>query len=116
MEVVSTKTIASELLVQVAGNPGLTKIYNQLLTNAKDSSEIHSIKIGKNLIGKSFADFCTICASLREKKEYIIPLAISRGDQIYVNPVKSKDSVLKEGDRIFAICDDIKGTNFLNRM
>jgi hypothetical protein len=116
VEVVSTKSIASDLLVQVAANPGLTGVYNNLLTNAKDSSEIYSVKLNPKWYGKSFDDICKLCADMRSKTYDILPLAIKRGAKTIVNPSTKSILKLREGDILFAVCDNLKLLNKLNNI
>ncbi|MEI7503790.1 MAG: NAD-binding protein, partial [Paludibacter sp.] len=108
VEVVSTKTIAGDLLVQVAANPGLTEVYMDLLTNAKGSSEIYSIKLSSNWYGLSFEDIFNTCAKMRAQNTDILPLAIKRGLKTIVNPTKNDIGKIEEGDILFAICDNLQ--------
>ena len=116
LDVVSTKTVTTDLIVQVAGNPGLTQIYTDLLTNGKDSNEIYSITLAERWKGKSFADLCTACATLRQNALSILPLAISRGGAVHVNPTSEVIPAIEDGDVLFAVCDSLSNLRQLNRI
>lgn len=105
VEVVSSQYVAQNLLAQAAANPGLTEIYEDLLTFGKNTSEIYSWRIPSKFIGKKINEFFKLIIDLRDKNTYIIPLAISRNKKIYVNPSNSSVNSIEEGDTLFAICD-----------
>jgi len=108
VEVVSVQSVATDLIVQAAGTPGLTRIYEDLLTNGKNSSEIYSTPIGTSWEGKTFADLCETCATLRNDNLNVLPLAVSRGGKMHVNPTSSEIGKLMPGDILFAVCDELK--------
>ena len=105
IEIVSTQRLGQNLLAQVAVTPGLTKIYEDLLTFGHDSNEIYSSPVPKSLVGKPIDDVFFALFKLRQKSVQIIPIAISRQSKILLNPCSSKDGNIEEGDELFAICD-----------
>lgn len=105
VEIVSSQHVAQNLLVQAAVNPGLTKIYEDLLTFGKDTSEIYSCKFPSKFIGKTTNEFYKWLIDLRDKNVSIIPIAISHKERIYVNPSNSDINSIEDGDILFAICD-----------
>lgn len=114
VEVVSSQSVATDLIVQVAGNPGLTQIYSDLLTNGDGSSEIYSIRLEEKWVGKTFGDLCAACARLRAGGADILPLAISRSGKVEVNPSAKTIAALELGDVLFAVCDDLGVLRSLN--
>ena len=56
VEIVSSKLVAQNLLAQVVVTPGLTNVYNDLLTFGENSMEIYGQKVPKQFIGKTFDD------------------------------------------------------------
>jgi len=108
LDVVSAKAVTTDLIVQVAGNPGLTQIYSDLLSNEKDSSEIYSTPLSAKWHGKSFSDLCAMCAASRQTASPVLPLAISRGGKVHVNPSIKQISTLEVNDILFAVCDSLK--------
>jgi TRAP transporter TAXI family solute receptor len=106
VEVVSSKYIIHNFLAQVAANPGLTKIYNDLLTFGVHTNEIYSCKIPSKFIGKKVSEFFKCVIALKNKNVDIIPVAISRKEKIYINPSNSDINCVENGDTLFAICDN----------
>jgi hypothetical protein len=108
VEVVSVQSVATDLIVQAAGTPGLTRIYEDLLTNGKNSSEIYSTPLSAHWSGKTFAALCEEGAALRNNNINVLPLAISRSGAIHVNPSSNEIGKLMPGDVLFAVCDELK--------
>ena len=106
IEIVSTQRLGQNLLAQVAVTPGLTKIYEDLLTFGADTMEIYSRRIPKNLVGKPMDELFMGILGLRRENIRIIPLAISRRQKVVLNPSSAKDGVVEDGDVLFAICDN----------
>lgn len=105
IEIISSKYLAANLLTQVAVTPGLTKIYEDLLTFGKNSNEIYCNKVPAEFVGKTPDEFFRRILELRDKNVHIIPIAISRGGRVYINPAKTDINSLEDGDQFFAICD-----------
>ncbi len=105
VEIVSSEHVAQNLLAQVAVTPGLTKIYNDLLTFGKSNSEMYGCKIPSKFIGKTINEFFKWVINLRDKDFNIVPIAISRKGKIFINPSNSDIKALENDDTFFAICD-----------
>lgn len=105
VEIVSSQHVAQNLLAQVAATPGLTKIYEDLLTFGKNTSEIYSCKFPSKFIGKTVKEYYKWLIDLRDKHINIIPIAISHKGRIYVNPSSFDINSIEDGDILFAICD-----------
>lgn len=105
VEVVSSTYLAQNLMAQVAETPGLTKIYQDLLTFGADSNEIYSSKIPAKFVGKPVGEFFKWAGELKDGGVDIIPIAISRNNKVYVNPTASQLNVIGPDDVFFAICD-----------
>ena len=105
IEIVSSQHVAQNLLSQVAANPGLTRIYEDLLTFGKNTNEIYSHRIQSRFIGKTVDELFKWIIDLRSRNNNIIPIAISRDGKNYINPSGKDISEIKEGDILFAICD-----------
>jgi len=106
IEIVSTQRLGQNLLAQVAVTPGLTKIYEDLLTFGLDTNEIYSSPLPKSLCGKSIDDLFFALFKLRHKNIQIIPIAISRRGKILLNPSSSKNGSIENDDELFVICDN----------
>jgi len=106
VEVVSSDHLGANLLCQAAVTPGVTHVYEDLLTFGKDSSEIYAQVIPVELTGRLFSDVCRCALANRGKKGSVIPVGIKRGDVMCLNPLDSKISTLQQGDTLFVICDN----------
>lgn len=105
IEVVSSEYLTANLLAQVAVTPGLTDIYNDLLTFGKDTNEIYQAKVPEDFFEHTATDLFQSVTELRSKNVCIVPIAISRKDKIYINPLDSKIDKLQREDVLYAICD-----------
>jgi len=105
VEIVSSQHVAQNLLAQVAATPGLTKIYEDLLTFGEGTNEIHSYSLPSKFIGRTVDEFFKWILDLRSKNINIIPIAISRNGENYINPAKNDIKTIENGDILFAICD-----------
>ena len=104
-EVVSNLQIAEHLIAQAAVTPGLTKIYDELLTVSPGSPEIYCAPIPARLHGVSIDDLFVSLVKLRLDDIDIIPVAIDHGGHILVNPSAAAGETVGAGDKIYAMCD-----------
>ncbi|MBN1364739.1 MAG: TAXI family TRAP transporter solute-binding subunit [Syntrophaceae bacterium] len=114
IEIVSSKNIEKNLLAHAAVNPGLIKLFDNLLTFDEKESEIHNYKIPRNFIGKKFSQLVGATLQLRDKGTNVIPVAVYRNGKMYVNPSADQVDILEEGDILFAICDKKEDLQALN--
>ena len=105
IEIVSTQRLGQNLLAQVAVTPGLTKIYDDLLTFGSNTNEIYSSRLPKSFFGRPIDDVFLAILKQRQEGTPIIPIAISRRGKILLNPSSAKNGNVEEGDELFAICD-----------
>lgn len=116
VETVSSKYLGQGLLSQAAVNPGVTSIYEDLLTFGHGTQEIYGIKIPPGLVGKTYLALCQDLLNLAGEGIHIIPIAISRQGQIYINPARHHIEHFEENDILFAICDSIKELHKIERL
>jgi TRAP transporter TAXI family solute receptor len=105
IEIISSQHVAQNFLAQAAVNPGLTEIYEDLLTFGEGTNEIHSYSLPSKFIGRTVDEFFKWILDLRSKNINIIPIAISRNGENYINPSKNDIKTIENGDILFAICD-----------
>ena len=94
------------MITHAAANPGLTSVYRRLLTFEKDNSEIHRAEVPAAFRGKSFTDLVNRSSELRNQNINVIPIAILREEQVFVNPRQNEIGHLRPDDVLFAICDN----------
>jgi TRAP transporter TAXI family solute receptor len=114
LEIVSCNDVGRGLLTQAAVHPGICTVYNQLLEFKKNNSEIHGAKIPKQLAEQGFGFDDLVKLSMARRHEVcVIPIAIQRDGEIYVNPAPARFQKLAETDVMFALCDSAKELNDL---
>ncbi|MBI5416535.1 TAXI family TRAP transporter solute-binding subunit [Candidatus Poribacteria bacterium] len=116
VEIISSQDTGAKLLSQVAVTPGLSKIYNDLLTfdenKTSKSDEIYRLQIPPRLKGHSFKELLKYAANFSHKDINLIPIAYSHEDKIIINP--NDNDKLENGDYYFAIAskqNDLKVFN-----
>jgi hypothetical protein len=105
IEVVSYHEVGRGLLTQAAVNPGIADLYRKLLEVKKDNSEIHRAPVPEPLVDKSFDDLVRLTLEHRLRGGYVIPIAIQRQGELFVNPTPVQIEKLKRDDILFALCD-----------
>ncbi|HEV7505830.1 MAG TPA: TAXI family TRAP transporter solute-binding subunit [Thermoanaerobaculia bacterium] len=123
LEIVSAHKVGEGLLSHTAVHPGLSKVYHQLLAFSKGHSEIHRTRVPMEFDGKTFDALVASTVEQRLSGTYVLPIAIQRGSEVYINPTptaqrkgkrkpEDKDAevpwLLQKGDYLFAICDSPK--------
>jgi len=114
VEVVSAQKFGERLLTHAAANPGLTTLYERLLTFETDNSEIHSAMLSTEHEKLTFDDLIRRALDLRVDGTSILPIAIMRGPLsagdtrggIFVNPTHVQIGNLRAKDTLFALCDN----------
>jgi hypothetical protein len=114
LEIVSSNDVGRSLLTQAAVHPGICTVYSQLLEFKKNNSEIHGAKIPSQLAEQGFSFDDLVKLSLARRHEVcVIPIAIQRDGEIYVNPAPARFRKLAEADVMFALCGSSKELNDL---
>jgi TRAP transporter TAXI family solute receptor len=109
LEIVSSHEMGQGLLTQAAVHPGLSSVFRKLLKFGKGDSEIHRVRVPERFVRKneewSFDRLARWSLEQRSQGMDVIPIAIQRGQEVYINPGSGKLDLLQEGDFLFAICD-----------
>ena len=106
VEIVSSHELGRKLLTHAAANPGLTNLYEQLLTFRKGGSEIHRAPIPSHFLGRSFDHVSRAAAEMRPRGVCVIPIGVLRQGKVFVNPLPSEVDALCDGDVLFSVCDN----------
>jgi Trk K+ transport system NAD-binding subunit len=97
IEIVSFETVAERLMAQAAVNPGITEVYDHLLSFSPVSNEIYVSDLSPQWAGKSFRSLAKECFE-RE----VILIGYQTGEELTVNP-KNRDYVFLPNDRVWFI-------------
>lgn len=94
-------------------NPGVTYIYNELMTFTGDSSEFYSVPVPNELIGKTFKDAQLYFLEMDNEAVVLVGIDCSPEEDpnthFWLNPVDSQDQlppsdiVLSQGDNLIVI-------------
>jgi len=107
-EVVCGQDVGLGILAQSAIHPGLTEVFNRLLTYTSDSNEIYIVdRVPRMFHGLNFAQISEILARNRDAKNPAILIGIKRGENIILN-VRNDDrgnalGPLRAGDQLICI-------------
>lgn len=108
IEIVSSMKLLQNLIAQVTITPGLTRVFDDLLTFGAQSNEIYGFPLSKSCSGKCFRDILKLSLDLRDQGLHVIPIAIYRNGKSYINPTEKEIGTLEENDLLYAICEDRK--------
>ena len=106
IEIISSHFLGQKLLAQAAVSPGVSKVYEDLLTFDKIGGEIYKCTVPQHMIGRSFHDLLSFANELRQKNINIIPIAIYRGDNLFINPSREEINSLADSDSLFVIASN----------
>lgn len=107
VEVVSSDRLGVKLLCQAAVTPGVTKVYEELLTFGEHSDEFYSSIIPGKFIGRKFSDIVRLASEARAEGTCVIPIGIRRGEQVLINSTDEEIGNLRKDDMLFAISDNL---------
>jgi len=116
VEFILSRQYSEGLIAQAVLNPGITALFERLLTFAADTSEFYTVPAPPDLWGRTFSEACL--RFLDSDAEAIIPVGIDRSppnrphSKLLLNPVvgrggiEAADLVLREGDSLVLIAED----------
>lgn len=114
-EFVLSRRFGEGLISQTVLNPGVTEVYDQLLTFVGDNCEFYAVPVPQSLVGARFEE--AQLHFLEDDREPVVVVGIDRpGDsplrrRFWINPVgderlSEQDLVLGPGDGLLVIADE----------
>lgn len=100
IEIVSFESLADRLLAQSAINPGITRVYDQLLSFEGEGNEIFVLPVPADWHGRTYRKLSAQCF----ESEMII-IGYESGDKLFVNP-RDRDYPFQPGDLVWFIAHD----------
>ena len=94
-----SRSFGAKLAAQAVINPGVTLVYDSLITFTDNSNEIYTIPIPPNLIGKTFNEGRLFF--LEYKEEDITLAGIERHTNFLLNPLG--DQILLQNDKLIVL-------------
>jgi len=121
---VLTNKFISELICQTSLQPGLSKVYEELLSFNSSENEVYAVPINKinnvNLVGTDFKDCLnlfpqsSLIGVIRDDETIINPL--SYNSTLFSNNNKQFDMHMAEDDKLIIISKSLMGINPLNKV
>ena len=115
-EVICSEDLGLGVLAQSALHAKLSDVYSQLLTYGDDTNEIYVVsgsKLPDWLVGHTFEDISEIMNNNRKPGNPAILVGLRRGEQVILNPRKTKGpegegraEVFEEGDALLVMAYD----------
>lgn len=120
IEVVSTKYLGEKLISQAIASPGLSKIYDDLLTfdegSKVKSKEIYRMETPEKARHFSFKNLLELSLKASQEGIDVLPFAVAVKDDIFINPLEGDaSSQLKNCDYYFAIASRQNDLKLFNK-
>ena len=93
IEFVAVESISERLLAQSAINPGVTRVYDHLISFTEESNEVYVVELPPNWIGKSFRQLAE-----HSFDRGIILVGYEANGAMAINPV-DRDYIFQSGSR-----------------
>lgn len=102
-EIISSTEVAANMLAQAALTPGVTRLYDEILSN-RYGHEVYRIPVGSQLAGKAVGEAADVVA----QSEPILILAVDLGDgDVRVNP--PRDLVIEADATLLVLAERYPG-------
>lgn len=102
-EIVSAEDFSLKLLAQSALHPGLSIVYERLLTISAETNEVYLESAPSPLIGKTFSEAAGILDKTRDSGNPVLLLGVVRDGEISLNPKPGIFDTFREADSLVLI-------------
>lgn len=85
-EIVSAGDLGLRVLAQSAMHPGVTDVFQNLLTTSSESNEVYVVPMPADLIGKTFTEAAERIARSHETDQPAILIGVMNGGHVQLNP------------------------------
>jgi voltage-gated potassium channel len=102
-EIVSAEDFSLKLLAQSALHPGLSVVYERLLTISSKTNEVYLEPAPPALQGKSFVEASRMLDETRRSDNPVLALGVIRDGKIIINPRNDAFDVFRDGDHLVMI-------------
>ena len=100
-EVIVTGELSSRLLVQSALDPGVNRVFTELMSN-RFGNELYKLKVPKIAVGQKFIN---VFQNLKKEFDVVIIALEQKGKRdVILNP--SNDFIIKDGDKIVVMAKE----------
>jgi hypothetical protein len=102
-EIVSAEDFSLKLLAQSALHPGLSVVYERLLTISSETNEVYLEPAPPALQGKSFVEASRMLDETRRSDNPVLALGVICDGKIIINPRNDDFDVFRDGDHLVMI-------------
>lgn len=102
-EIVSAEDFSLKLLAQAALHPGLSIVYERLLTISAESNEVYLEPVPLAFHGKSFTEASRMLDETRSSDNPVLALGAIRDNKIVINPRNGAFGTFRDGDQLVMI-------------
>jgi len=102
-EIVSAEDFSLKLLAQSALHPGLSMVYERLLTISAETNEVYLEPVPTVVNGKSFWEATRLLQKTRESDNPALLIGVVRDGEIFINPKPGDFDAFRESDHLVLI-------------
>ena len=102
-EVISAADFGLRLMVRAALFPGMTRVYQELLSIRRDANEMYLVPVPAPLVGVDFVAAANVFLPDRTHLKACLLIGLYRGDTMMLNPVGGEAGPLRDGDELILL-------------
>jgi len=102
-EVISAADFGVRLMVRAALFPGMTRVYQELLSVRRDANEMYLVPVPASLVGVDFVAAANVFLPDRTHLKACLLIGLYRGDTMMLNPVGGEAGPLRDGDELILL-------------
>ena len=102
-EIISAEDLSLKLLAQSALHPGLSTVYDRLLTISSETNEVYLEPLPASFRGMSFVEVHRLLDQTRDSENPVLLLGLIRDGRILINPKPGSFDVFAENDQLILI-------------
>jgi len=102
-EVISAADFGLRLMVRAALFPGMTRVYQELLSVRRDANEMYLVPVPAPLVGVDFVAAANVFLPDRTHLKACLLIGLYRGDTMMLNPVGGEAGPLRDGDELILL-------------
>jgi voltage-gated potassium channel len=102
-EVISAADFGLRLMARAALFPGMTRVYQELLSIRRDANEMYLVPVPAPLVGVDFVAAANVFLPDRTHLKACLLIGLYRGDTMMLNPVGGEAGPLRDGDALILL-------------
>jgi voltage-gated potassium channel len=106
-EVISAADFGLRLMARAALFPGMTRVYQELLSIRRDANEMYLVPVPARLVGMDFVKAANVFLPDRTDMKACLLIGLYRGEKMMLNPVGGEAGPLCEGDELILLSQNL---------